>query len=74
MMVGVLLTTLATLAIGAAIAGGGVLAAPATAAGPPYKSCSEARADGRYNITQDDPAYSSSLDRDGDGIACESKR
>lgn len=50
--------------------------APASAqasAGPPYRSCAEARKDGRSNILRDDPAYSSKLDRDGDGIACESK-
>lgn len=42
-------------------------------AGPPYKNCTEAHKDGRYNIPQDDDAYSSKLDRDGDGLACEPK-
>lgn len=47
------------------------LAAPA-AADPPYSSCADARADGASNIQQGDPGYSSKLDRDGDGVACES--
>lgn len=58
-------------AVGAAAAG--VVLAPVALADPPYKNCSEAHADGRYNITSDDPAYASKLDRDGDGLACEPK-
>lgn len=50
------------------------LSAPAAAAGPPYANCKEAAADGRYNIPRGDPAYAPKLDRDGDGIACESKK
>lgn len=38
----------------------------------PYANCSQAHADGRYDIPQDDPDYWSGGDRDGDGIACES--
>ncbi|MFN8043057.1 MAG: excalibur calcium-binding domain-containing protein [Mycobacterium sp.] len=41
-------------------------------ADPPYANCTEAHKDGRYDIPQGDPAYRSKLDRDGDGIACES--
>jgi hypothetical protein len=63
---------LVAVVVGAATAG--VAVAPVAVADPPYKNCSEAHADGRYNITQDDPAYSSKLDRDGDGLACEPKR
>ncbi|MUL80504.1 MULTISPECIES: excalibur calcium-binding domain-containing protein [unclassified Mycolicibacterium] len=37
----------------------------------PYKNCTEAHQDGRYNIPQGDPAYWSGGDRDGDGYACE---
>ena len=50
--------------------------APAAAAspGPVYKNCTEAHNAGAYNITQDDPAYWSDGDRDGDGYACEPKR
>ena len=49
----------------------GLGAAPGAIADPPYRNCSEAHADGRYNIPSSDPAYSSKLDRDGDGYACE---
>ena len=45
--------------------------APAVFADPPYRNCSEAHTDGRYNIPSNDPAYSPKLDRDGDGFACE---
>lgn len=59
------------LAAAAAAVGVGLTVAPVAVAGPPYKNCKEAHADGRYNIPRDDPAYRSKLDRDGDGIACE---
>ena len=36
-----------------------------------FASCADARAAGRENIPQDDPAYRPELDRDGDGLACE---
>ncbi|MCV7259587.1 excalibur calcium-binding domain-containing protein [Mycobacterium shimoidei] len=62
---------LTTMAIIGALSGQGLPPAPSALADPPYKNCSEAHADGRYNIPQDDPAYSSKLDRDKDGIACE---
>lgn len=64
---------LVALGVGAAALGGGLPDAAVAAAGPPYSNCSEAHADGRYNIPRDDPAYSSKLDRDGDGLACEPK-
>lgn len=38
-----------------------------------FKSCKEARAAGYSDIKKGEPGYSSKLDRDGDGIACESK-
>ena len=38
----------------------------------PYANCSEAKADGRYDIPQGDPDYWDDGDRDHDGIACES--
>lgn len=60
-------------AVAASTAAAGVVLAPAVSADPPYKNCSEAHADGRYNIPQDDDAYRSKLDRDGDGLACEPK-
>jgi len=64
---------LAAMVIGAAIVGLGVTVTPRVVAGPPYRNCSEAHADGRYDIPSDDPAYEPKLDRDGDGYACEPK-
>ncbi|MCV7442260.1 excalibur calcium-binding domain-containing protein [Mycobacterium paraense] len=55
----------------AAIVGVGASTAPAARAEPPYKNCTEAHKDGRYNIPRGDPAYQQKLDRDNDGIACE---
>jgi hypothetical protein len=46
--------------------------APAAQADPPYANCKAAAQDGRYNIPRGDPAYQQKLDRDNDGIACES--
>lgn len=53
-------------------AGVGVVAAPVALAGPPYQNCTEARADGAHDMTTDDPGYAPKLDRDNDGVACES--
>ena len=47
-------------------------AAPAANAVSPYPNCKAAAADGRYDIPSDDPAYGPWLDRDRDGIGCES--
>ncbi|WP_372517619.1 excalibur calcium-binding domain-containing protein [Mycobacterium florentinum] len=49
-----------------------MIVAPAAQADPPYANCKAAAADGRYNIPRGDPAYQQKLDRDNDGIACES--
>lgn len=38
-----------------------------------YKNCAEAHADGRWNIPQGDPAYRPALDKDHNGVACESR-
>jgi hypothetical protein len=62
----------AAMATIAACLGIGVTIAPAAQAGPPYANCTEAHKDGRYNISKGDPAYQPKLDRDNDGIACES--
>lgn len=53
-------------------AGISVIGASPALADPPYSSCKDAAADGAYDMTPDDPGYSPKLDRDGDGIACES--
>jgi hypothetical protein len=37
-----------------------------------YANCSQVRAAGAAPIHRGDPGYSSDLDRDGDGVACES--
>lgn len=63
---------LRTLLLAAALSAVAVGAAPLAAADPPYANCTEARADGAINMTTDHPGYASKLDRDGDGIACES--
>ncbi len=68
MTVRVLVVAMATVAAYLAIE---VSSAPAAQAGPPYKNCTEAHKDGRYNIPKGDPAYQAKLDRDNDGIACE---
>lgn len=39
--------------------------------GAHYSSCKEARAAGAAPLHRGDPGYSSDLDRDGDGVACE---
>jgi micrococcal nuclease len=36
-----------------------------------YKNCGQARKAGAAPIRQEDPGYSSTLDNDGDGVACE---
>ena len=64
----------------AAAAKAAAVAAAAEAAAPPpappvadvyYANCTEVRAAGADPIHRGDPGYSSKLDRDGDGIACE---
>ena len=48
---------------------------PVPAAAPPrathYPNCTAVRAAGAAPIYRGEPGYSSSLDRDGDGVACE---
>jgi hypothetical protein len=61
----------AAMAFGAISAG--VAAAPLAVAHPPYRNYFPARADGRHDIPRGDPAYAPHLDRDNDGIACESR-
>ncbi|BBX25079.1 excalibur calcium-binding domain-containing protein [Mycolicibacterium alvei] len=59
--------------LAAALIGGAIGVAPAAQADPPYRYCKDAYADGKANMTKDDPGYADHLDRDGDGIACEKK-
>jgi hypothetical protein len=58
--------------VGAMILGAAIGAAPIASADPPYANCKAAHKDGRYDIPKGDPAYAPHLDRDNDGIACES--
>ena len=48
------------------------VAVPQLATAQTFQNCSEAEAAGRTDIPESDPAYDESLDRDGDGVACES--
>ncbi len=50
---------------------GATATAPVAIASGPYRNCTEAHRDGRYNIPKSDPDYRPKLDRDNDGIACE---
>jgi hypothetical protein len=63
---------MAALALIGVCLGIGLTVAPAAQASPPYANCKQAAQDGRYNIPRGDPAYQQKLDRDNDGIACES--
>ena len=38
-----------------------------------FKNCKEARSKGYRNIKKGEPGYARHLDRDKDGVACESK-
>ncbi|MDH6284118.1 GmrSD restriction endonuclease domain-containing protein [Prescottella agglutinans] len=44
---------------------------PAPSSGASFGSCKEARAAGAAPLRRGEPGYSSKLDRDGDGVACE---
>lgn len=59
------------LVIALVLVGGAVGTASNAVADPPYRYCKDAYADGKSNMTTDDPGYADHLDRDGDGIACE---
>jgi hypothetical protein len=61
----------AVVAIAVATAGLGIALAPGVSAAP-YKNCSQARDNGDTNIPSSSDKYGSHLDRDGDGVGCES--
>lgn len=54
-----------------AIAATAVIFAPVAAA-EPYPNCTVARQNGDTDIPSSSPKYGPHLDRDGDGIGCES--
>ena len=59
--------------VGALLAGATAIGvAPAALADRPYANCTEAHADGAYDIPEGDPAYWDGGDRDQDGYACDS--
>lgn len=60
------------LVIGAFVVGATALGATTANASVYYENCSEAHADGRYDIPEGDADYWDGGDRDQDGIACES--
>jgi len=49
-----------------------VLTGPAWGLSEPFTNCTEAHAAGASNIPSSDPRYRTALDRDRDGVACES--
>ena len=61
-----------TAAIGGALLSGALLGAGAANADDYYKNCSEARAAGVTPLYEGDAGYAPHLDRDNDGVACES--
>lgn len=65
-----MIRALSTAAFVAAAAG--VVFAPVAAAEAPFRNCTEARKAGYTNIPATSDYYGSHLDRDGDGIGCES--
>jgi hypothetical protein len=46
--------------------------APAAIADAPYKNCTQARQNGDSDIPSSSDKYGPWLDRDGDGVGCES--
>ena len=58
--------------VAVAISAVGFGVAPIAAADGPYRNCTEAHQDGRWDIPQGDSDYWPAGDRDNDGIACES--
>ena len=58
--------------VGGAMLSGSLLGAGAANADVYYKNCTEARAAGVTPIYRGSPGYAPRLDRDNDGIACES--
>lgn len=54
-----------------AVAAGAVGFAPLAAAAP-YKNCTQAKANGDYDIPSSSDKYGPWLDKDSDGIGCES--
>jgi hypothetical protein len=59
--------------VGAAVLGGVAMGlAPVASADVYYKNCAAARDAGAAPVHKGDPGYGPHLDRDGDGVGCES--
>ena len=67
----IVIRALVVAAAAAGIITGATVTAPMATASGPYRNCTEAHKDGRYNIPKGDSDYQPKLDRDNDGIACE---
>lgn len=65
---------LTLLGLSATALGGAVASAQRGSGGVSYPNCAAARAAGAAPIRRGEPGYSTRLDRDGDGIACEPYR
>lgn len=65
---------LTLLGLSATTLGGAVATAQRGSGGVYYPNCTAVRAAGAAPIRRGEPGYSSKLDRDGDGIACEPYR
>jgi hypothetical protein len=50
----------------------GLVQPPAAQAQGPFANCTQARAAGAAPVYRGDPGYADKLDRDGDGVGCES--
>lgn len=48
-----------------------LMSSPKGSRGPTFSSCAEARAAGAAPLRRGQPGYSTKMDRDGDGVACE---
>ena len=67
----IVIRALVVAAAAAGIITGATVTAPMATASGPYRNCTEAHRDGRYNIPKGDPDYWPGGDRDNDGLACE---
>lgn len=56
----------------AALLGAGLALAPVATAQAPFANCTDARNAGYENIPSNSPYYGPWLDKDNDGIGCES--
>lgn len=64
--------TVALVVLATSFAAGGVAGAANGAAAQSFATCDEAAAAGFSDMAQGSPGYAAALDRDGDGLACES--